>query len=149
MCATPQITLDTAHICFAALELGGQAPAIVTPSADIDVSAKRILFSKFLNSGQICLSTNHVYVDPSVHDEFVERVGFHLKEFVNCKDNMSRIISDRNFERVAGLLEGTQEKVIYGGKQDKATRYIEPTVITNVTLQGKFCITTTTHRYSG
>ena len=55
------------------LELGGQAPAIVTPSADIDGAAKRILFSKFLNNGQICLSANHVYVDPSVHDNFVER----------------------------------------------------------------------------
>ena len=123
----------------AALELGGQAPAIVTPSADIDLSAKRILFSKFLNNGQICLSANHVYVDPSVHDKFVERVGFYLNEFLkgDAKDGMTRMISDRNYERVAGLLKGTQGKVAYGGRQDKATKYIQPTVVTDVTMQGQ------------
>ncbi|KAL8791339.1 MAG: hypothetical protein Q9195_005958 [Heterodermia aff. obscurata] len=125
------------HLTPTVLELGGQGPAIVTPSANIDVSAKRILFSKFLNSGQICLATNHVYVDPSIHDEFVDRIGYHLKEFLKNggKDGMSRIISDRNFERVASLLEGTQGKVVHGGEQDKATRYIHPTVVTDVTLQ--------------
>ena len=100
--------------------------------------------SKFINGGQICLSTNHVYVDPIVHDKFVERVGHHLKEFLKNgrKEDMSHIISDRNFERVAGLLEGTQGNVVHGGKQDKATRYIQPTVITDVTLQGELYITT-------
>ena len=124
----------------AALELGGQAPAIVTPSADIDLSAKRILLSKLLNGGQICLSANHVYVDPIVHDKFVERVGFHLEEFLKNtrKGDMSCIINDRNFERVAGLLEGTKGKVLHGGEQDRAARYIQPTIITDVTLQGEF-----------
>lgn len=104
-----------------------------------------------MNSGQICLSTNHVYVDPSVHDEFVERVGYHLKEFLKNgrKDDMSHIISDRNFERVAGLLEGTQGNVVHGGKQDKATRYIQPTVITDVTLQGELRINTIKPRHPG
>lgn len=111
----------------------------MTPTADIDLSAKRILFSKFLNNGQICLSANHVYVDPSVHDKFVERVGYWLNEFLkgNAKDGMTRMISDRNYERVAGLLKQTQGKVAYGGQQDKATRYIQPTVVTDVTMQGE------------
>lgn len=84
-------------------------------------------------------------MDPSVQDEFVERIGYHLREFLknDRTDDMSRIISDRNFERVAGLLEGTQGKVVHGGKQDKATRYIQPTVITDVTMQGEFCMTAT------
>ena len=122
-----------------ALELGGQAPAIVTTTADLDVSAKRILFSKFLNNGQVCLSANHVYVDPSIHDKFVERVGFYLNEFLkgDAKDGLTRMISDRNYERVAGLLKGTQGKVAYGGEQDRATKYIQPTVVTDVTMQGQ------------
>lgn len=47
------------------------------------------------------------------------------------------MISDRNYERVVGLLKETQGKVVYGGEQDKATKYIQPTVITDVTLEGK------------
>ena len=84
-----------------------------------------------------------MYVDPSVHDEFVERVGYHLKEFLKngLQGDMSHIISDRNFERVASLLEGTQGKVVHGGQQNKATRYIQPTVITDVTLEGEFRMT--------
>lgn len=111
----------------------------MTPTADIDVSAKRILFSKFLNNGQICLSANHVYVDPSIHDKFVERVGFYLNEFLkdDAKDGLTRMISDRNYERVAGLLKGTQGKIAYGGQQDRATKYIQPTVVTDVTMQGQ------------
>ena len=135
----------------AALELGGQAPAIVTPSADIDLSAKRILLSKLLNGGQICLSANHVYVDPIVHDKFVERVGFHLEEFLKNtrKGDMSCIINDRNFERVAGLLEGTKGKVLHGGEQDRAARYIQPTIITDVTLQGEFHMIPIAPRHPG
>lgn len=111
----------------------------MTASANIDVAAKRILFSKFMNSGQVCISANHVYVDPSIHDRFVEMVGYWLNEFLKDghKDSMSRIVSNRNYERITGLLKGTQGKVAYGGEQDKATKYIQPTVITDVTLEGK------------
>ena len=98
------------------------------------------MFSKLLNNGQICLSTNHVYVDPSVHDQFVERVRFWLGEFTkgDAKDGLTRMISDRNYERVAGLLKGTQGNVVFGGQQDKATKYIQPTIVTDVTMQGEF-----------
>ena len=147
---SPLASLIVLLVCVA-LELGGQAPAIVAPSADIDLSAKRILFSKFLNGGQICLSVNHVYVDPKVHDEFVERVGYHLKKFMENgrQSDMSSIISDRNFERVTSLLKETQGKVVHGGKQDKATRYIQPTVITDVTLQGEFDTISIVSRHLG
>ena len=64
------------HLTPTVLELGGQGPAIVTGSANIDLSAKRLALSKVLNAGQICLSANHVFVDPAIHDQFVERLGF-------------------------------------------------------------------------
>jgi aldehyde dehydrogenase (NAD+) len=57
------------------LELGGQDPAIVTASADINLAAKRIASSKYQNAGQICLTANHVFVDSVVYDQFVDRVG--------------------------------------------------------------------------
>lgn len=92
-----------------------------------------------MNSGQVCIAANHVYVDPSVHDQFVERLGFWLNEFFKDghKDRMSHIVSDRNYERIAGLLKGTQGKLAYGGEQEKTSKYIQPTIITDVTLEGK------------
>lgn len=56
---------------------------------------------------------------------------------------MSRIISDRNYERVVGLLKETRGKVAHGGQRDKAERYIQPTVITDVTMQGGFYVNPT------
>ena len=62
------------HLTPTVLELGGQGPAIVTKSANIVISTKRIVAAKFMNAGQICLSVNHVFVDPAIHQEFVARV---------------------------------------------------------------------------
>ncbi len=88
------------------LELGGQAPCIVTRSADIDSAAKRIAYSKFFNSGQICLAANHVFVDPSVHDQFVERAKYWLDQFLkgDGKDQETRIVNERNYDRLVRLL---------------------------------------------
>lgn len=54
------------------LELGGQGPAIVARSANLDLSAKRIAAAKFTNAGQICLSTNHAFVPADLQEKFVE-----------------------------------------------------------------------------
>lgn len=123
------------------LELGGQAPAIVTSTADIDIAAKRILFSKILNGGQICLSCNHVIVDPQVHDQFVERVGHWLDQFQKGegKGQMSHIINERNYDRVFGLLKATKGKLVHGGELDRETKFIQPAIVTDVTLQGGSC----------
>ena len=122
------------HLTPTVLELGGQGPAIVTASANIELSAKRIALAKFLNAGQICLSINHVFVDPSIHDKFVERLGYWLKEITKDESHMARIINDRNYERLTSLLEKSQGKIAYGGKLDKASKYISPTVITDVNI---------------
>ena len=108
-------------------------------TADVDVAARRILFSKFLNGGQICLSTNHVIVDPQIHDRFVERVTFWLDQFLKGegKSHMTRTISERNYDRIAGLLKATKRKVVRGGEQDRETKSLQPSIITNVMLQGK------------
>ncbi|KAK4696481.1 hypothetical protein P7C71_g1447, partial [Lecanoromycetidae sp. Uapishka_2] len=124
------------HLTPTVLELGGQAPCIVTPSADIDVAAKRIMFSKYLNAGQICLSSNHVFVDPSVHDKFVERatywIGHYLKD--GGKDSVTHIINERNYDRLVGLLEQSKGHVAYGGTTDRSTKYIQPTIIKDITM---------------
>ncbi|CAD6582030.1 MAG: hypothetical protein ASARMPREDX12_000737 [Alectoria sarmentosa] len=127
------------HLTPTVLELGGQAPCIVTGSADIDSAAKRITYSKFLNSGQICLAANHVFVDPSVHDKFVERAIHWLGQFLkgDGKDQETRIVNERNYDRLVGLVNQSRGKVAYGGDKSREDRYIQPTLVTNVNMQGE------------
>src|SRR5262245_37949095 len=57
------------------LELGGKSPAIVTDSADVAVSARRVAWGKFVNAGQTCVAPDYVLVAESCHDEFVDGLG--------------------------------------------------------------------------
>ncbi len=127
------------HLTPTVLELGGQAPCIVTRSADIDSAAKRITYSKFFNSGQICLAANHVFVDPSVHDQFVERARYWLDQFLqgDGKDQETRIVNERNYDRLVRLLNQSRGNVAYGGDKSREDRYIQPTLVTDVNMQGE------------
>ena len=118
------------------LELGGQSPAIVTASADLDVTAKRIAFGKFVNAGQVCLADNHVFVDPAVHDRFLDKTSHYLKRFMNAegKEQFTRIINERHYDRLAALLTETKGNITYGGAMHKKEKFIEPTIITDVDM---------------
>ena len=122
------------------LELGGQAPAIVTESADIDLAAKRIASTKFQNAGQICLSVNHVFVPKTIRNEFVEKLGgwfdTFLKDEKEDPEQMVRIVNERNFDRLDGLLQKTDGKIVYGGHKDREDKYIQPTVVTDISISG-------------
>lgn len=122
------------HLTPIVLELGGQAPAIVTANADVDLAAKRIASAKFLNAGQICLSVNHVFVDPKIHAEFVGRVRYWNEQFEGKKgeeSQMATIVSPRHYERLTRLLKGTNGDVVYGGTGSIEKLALRPTVIDN------------------
>jgi aldehyde dehydrogenase (NAD+) len=126
------------HLTPTVLELGGQGPAIVTASADVDLAAKSIALSKYQNAGQICLSTNHVFVDPKIHDEFVLRLEYWFDQFVgDAPDSFTHIVNERNYDRLTNMVEATSGKIVYSGKNDKKTRYMHPTVVIDITLKGK------------
>lgn len=124
------------HLTPTTLELGGQCPAVVTKTADVDLAAKRIAYVKFLNAGQICLSVNHILVDPSVHDQFVRSLERWTREF-EASGHMCRIINHRNYDRLTGILEKTNGKVIHSGKSSRGERRLAGAIVTNVTLSGK------------
>jgi aldehyde dehydrogenase (NAD+) len=126
------------HLTPTVLELGGQGPAIVCESADLDLAARKIAWVKYLNAGQICLSVNHVFVHPNVHDKFVERLEYWLAEFLKGgKENMTTIISTRNFDRLKGMLDKSKGKVVVGGTSNRDKLFIEPTVVVDVTMKGE------------
>lgn len=118
------------------LELGGKSPCIVEESADLKVAAKRIVFGKYLNSGQTCVAPDYLLLQNSIKDEFEkylkEYIGlFYSKEPLQNQD-YPHIINERHFNRLVNLIKG--EKVIYGGDIDRELLKIEPTVLDKITL---------------
>lgn len=118
----------------------------MTARADVDLAAKRITNNKFWNAGQACLSANHVFVDPSIHDAFVDRVQYWIShhstpEFLHTQ--MSHIVNQKHYERISSILTATSGTIVTGGLgfQDPSsslpsfkTTFIPPTLITNVSL---------------
>ena len=119
------------------LELGGKSPVIVTRSCNLKDSAKRIVWAKFLNSGQTCIAPDYVLVDEMVKNEFLLQLKDYIKKFDYSFDNNNyvQIINERNFHRLTELID--EQKIYYGGKTDLQKRYIAPTLLTDVTFSDK------------
>ena len=121
------------HMTPVILELGGKSPAIVTSSANFEVAAKRIIWGKFLNAGQTCVAPDYILVDEKVKDSFLDSLKSYIQKFnyQPGSEQYTRIINDRNFERLTKLID--PEKIFFGGKTDSSIKYIEPTILHNVT----------------
>lgn len=115
------------------LELGGKSPCIVDSSTDLDVTAARIVWSKWMNAGQTCVAPDYVLVEESFASQLIDAIkqkltAFYSADAANSKD-YGRIISERHLTRIVSYLDG--QEVIHGGKYDVANKYIEPTIVLN------------------
>lgn len=130
------------HLASVTLELGGKNPTIVDESANLDTAAAKLAWTRTMNAGQSCVSPDYVLVHESVHDALVLKIGQKLMQFygktpgalLDCPD-YCRIINDRNFLRIKGLVDEAVAQgatLAFGGNTDAATRYIEPTVLTDI-----------------
>ena len=113
------------------LELGGKNPCIVDETANLKVASKRIVFGKFLNCGQTCIAPDFILVHESVKKDFTDKIIERIKKIYNedveNSENYSRIINKKHFLRLIKLLE--KDKIIYGGKNNPNSNFIEPTLI--------------------
>ena len=127
------------HLTPVTLELGGKSPCIVDKSADIRLSVKRIVFGKFLNCGQTCVAPDYIYCDKEIKEQLLKELTKQIqKQFGRhplSGKNYGKIINRKHFDRIIGLID--KEKVVTGGKYDKDTLQIEPTVMDNVTFDDK------------
>ena len=91
------------------LELGGKSPCIIHHSAKIELAAKRIVWGKFLNAGQTCIAPDYILIDKKVKTKFIDAVKKELiqayGENVQNSGDFARIINDKHFERLSGLLK--------------------------------------------
>jgi aldehyde dehydrogenase (NAD+) len=135
--AVGRIVMEAAakHLTPVTLELGGKSPCIVDESADLDVSVKRIAWTKFYNCGQTCVAPDYVLVQRSVHDRFVSKLKETLAAFFGSEPqrhkDYGRIVNARHHRRLMALLPGSGE-IATGGTGDEADRYLAPTVLVQV-----------------
>ena len=124
------------HLTPVILELGGKSPCIIDKSADIRTAAKRIAWGKTLNSGQTCIAPDYILIHKEIQKEFVKAFAEEIKnlhgEDIQADRHYVRMVNDKAFERVTGYFK--DGNIIYGGRTDAATRFIEPTLIENVPL---------------
>lgn len=120
------------HLTPVTLELGGKSPAIVTEDCNLAITARRIVWGKFLNAGQTCIAPDYILVHQSIEykllnalKEEIERSKFSLEN-----ENYVQIISHKNVDRLSKLIQ--KEHVFIGGEIDHEKRTISPTVLTNV-----------------
>ena len=116
------------------LELGGKSPCIVDSTAKIPLAARRIVFGKFLNSGQTCVAPDYIFVDKKAESELI----FYLKYWINkmigehplSNKDYSSMINPRHYQRIMELMK--HEKIVEGGYGDIRLRKIAPTILVNV-----------------
>ncbi|MBE9177108.1 aldehyde dehydrogenase [Oculatella sp. LEGE 06141] len=125
------------HLTPVTLELGGKSPCIVDADIDLETTARRIVWGKFLNAGQTCIAPDYLLVDRRIKSTLLDRIQATIREFYgdNPADSpdFARIVSPKQFNRLSALLEGAN--ILIGGQTNADDRYIAPTVITPVSLE--------------
>jgi aldehyde dehydrogenase (NAD+) len=117
------------HLTPVTLELGGKSPVIVAADADIDVAAKRIAWTKLINSGQICIAPDYVLADAKIRDELVDKIKEAITTFEAENPGGKQIVNERHFDRLTASLAATKGDVVIGGGSDVSTMSIQPTVV--------------------
>jgi len=115
------------------LELGGRNPAFVTKASDVALAARRLLWGKCVNAGQVCISHNYVQVQRELVPYFIECINKVTKDFFpqgprNSPD-YARIVNHRQFDRIKKMLDSTRGKIVMGGETDRDDLFIAPTAV--------------------
>ena len=138
-----RIIMQQAGIKKVSLELGGNAATYIDQSADIQQAASRCVFGAFVNSGQVCISLQRIYVHESIYDSFAETMA---KETKSLKVGspyeedtfMGPLIDEESLQRAQAWVASAQEEgaILLTGAQVVDGSF-EPTIMTNVTDEMK------------
>jgi succinate-semialdehyde dehydrogenase/glutarate-semialdehyde dehydrogenase len=127
-------------VVSASMELGGNAPLLVLPGADLDVAIEGALLAKMRNGGSACTAANRFYVHSSLHDEFVARFGARLAALkvgtgLESTNDLGALVSFAERDKVADLVSTAVEEgaqVAVGGKPSEVGAFYPPTLLTGV-----------------
>ncbi len=116
------------------LELGGKSPCVVLPDANLETTARRIAWGKFTNAGQTCIAPDYILTDADTEAKLLplidKVVGEMYGDDPKASDSYARIVNERHFDRLMGLMQSG--KVEVGGQSERESRFIAPTVLSGV-----------------
>ncbi|MBT3622363.1 MAG: aldehyde dehydrogenase [Flavobacteriales bacterium] len=118
------------------LELGGKSPTFIFKDCDIKLTAKRIVWAKFLNAGQTCIAPDYLLVEEEIKEKLLVALKEELENTfpkkTEIQENYVQIINERNFQRLTNLIP--KDKICYGGEHSAKTRIISPTLLDNISF---------------
>ncbi|GAA4045302.1 aldehyde dehydrogenase [Flavobacterium chungnamense] len=113
------------------LELGGKNPCIVDENCNIKLTAKRIIWGKFINAGQTCIAPDYILVNSKIKSKLIDALKTEIilayGENPEESKDFARIVNTKNWKRLVSFLEN--ETILYGGKINESDNYIAPTLI--------------------
>lgn len=136
--AIGKIVMESAakHLTEVTLELGGKSPCIVDKNTNMELTAKRLTWGKFLNVGQTCVAPDYVFVHKDRKDELISLVKKNITQFfgedIINSDDYGRIIDEAAFDRLVSYID--KDKVVFGGNYVREKKFIEPTIMDNITF---------------
>jgi aldehyde dehydrogenase (NAD+) len=121
------------------LELGGKSPCIVDETAPIGITAKRLVWGKFLNCGQTCIAPDYLLVHQSIKEKLTQELILQIeKAFGNNQQDSSdygRIAHTTHFKKLKNSLQS--QNILYGGQTDKKDLFFGPTLVNNPPLDSE------------
>ena len=130
------------HLTPVTLELGGKNPCIVDDTASIALTAKRIVWGKFLNAGQTCIASDYILVHENVKDKLVEALKENITKCygqnVEASPDFSRMVSDKHYKNLKDMLEG--EDILFGGHSNDADYFLSPTLVNEPKMDSKLMV---------
>ncbi|WP_269612292.1 aldehyde dehydrogenase family protein [Prochlorococcus marinus] len=117
------------------LELGGKSPAVVIDGANLEVTAKRVIWGKSLNAGQTCIAPDHLLVEHKLFDSLISNLKNSINDFYGNtplhSKHLGSIINQKQFNRLNNLLKHAKNnnQIIYGGDSNEKEKRISPTLI--------------------
>ncbi|MFA6957138.1 MAG: aldehyde dehydrogenase family protein [Thermoanaerobaculia bacterium] len=127
------------HLCPVTLELGGKSPVIVEAGTDLDEAAKKLVWGKFSNGGQVCISPDYLLVERKAEAALLEKMKAELAlRYAKERGDhapIASVIDDRHFRRLSVLIDGAVAdgaELVTSGERDAKTRHLPPTILRNV-----------------
>lgn len=127
------------HLASVTLELGGKSPLIIDKTADIEKTARRLIWGKFINCGQTCIAPDYVMLHDAVAYDLLKACKTELKQrFPKASagtpepESYARIIHKDHFQRLRGMMEDAKSKgtsLIAGGHYSEDDLFISPTIL--------------------
>lgn len=112
------------HLTPVTLELGGKSPAVVLADADLEVTARRLVWGKSLNGGQTCIAPDHLLVEESIRQDLIGRLSNRITACFGAdplqSPDLARIVNPAQFDRLSALLEGARQRgqILFGGQSN-------------------------------